>query len=126
MMKQCSVCGAVNPDESAVCAHCGSDFGAIRAEVVAEGDKTGGLIPYKNPAALAAYYLGILSGLPLIGLPFGIAAFLLGLRGLKARNENPVIKGSIHAGIGVGCGCFFALLWSVVLVIAAFAVLENL
>jgi len=101
-------------------------LGAIRAEVIPEGDKTGGLIPYKNPAALAAYYLGILSGLPLLGLPFGIAAFLLGLRGLKARKENPVIKGSVHAGIGVGCGCFFTLLWTVMLVLVAFAVLKEM
>ena len=45
------------------------------------GDSTGGLIPYKNPKALIAYYLGILSGLPLIGFPLGIAAFVLGIRG---------------------------------------------
>ena len=78
-----------------------------------EGDATGGIIPYKNPKALIAYYLGILSGLPLIGLPLGIAAFILGFLGLRDRRRNPVIKGSIHAGIGIGCGCLFSLLWSV-------------
>ncbi|MEE3370229.1 MAG: hypothetical protein VX346_12895 [Planctomycetota bacterium] len=79
----------------------------------AEGDATGGMIPYKNPHALLAYYLGIVSGLPLIGLPFGIAAFVLGLKGLRARKENPVIKGSVHAAIGIGCGGLFSLLWTV-------------
>ena len=59
----------------------------------AEGDTTGGIIPYKNPHALIAYYLGIVSVIPMIGLPFGIAAFILGLKGLKARKQNPVIKG---------------------------------
>ncbi|MDB2686606.1 hypothetical protein N9Y42_05295 [Mariniblastus sp.] len=78
-----------------------------------EGDGTGGVIPYKNPKALIAYYLGILSGLPLIGLPFGIAAFVLGIMGLKARKANPVIKGSAHAWIGIGCGGLFAFLWGV-------------
>lgn len=77
-----------------------------------EGDGTGGLIPYKNPKALAAYYLGIVSGLPLIGLPFGIAAFVFGIMGLKARKRKPVIKGSAHAWIGIGCGGLFTLLWS--------------
>jgi hypothetical protein len=76
-----------------------------------KGDGTGGLIPYKNPKALIAYYLGILSGLPLIGLPLGIAAFVLGIMGLRDRAKNPIIKGSVHAGIGIGCGGFFALLW---------------
>ena len=78
-----------------------------------EGDGTGGVIPYKNPQALIAYYLGILSGLPLLGLPLGIAAFVLGIMGLKARKRNPVIKGSAHAWIGIGCGGLFAILWSI-------------
>ena len=78
----------------------------------AEGDTTGGIIPYKNPHALIAYYLGIVSGLPGIGLPFGIAAFILGLKGLKARKQNPAIKGSVHAAIGIGCGGLFSLVWA--------------
>lgn len=81
-----------------------------------EGDNTGGIIPYKNPKALIAYYLGILSGLPIIGLPLGIAAFVLGIMGLRDRQRNPVIKGSVHAGIGIGCGGFFALFWLLAIV----------
>ena len=54
-----------------------------------QGDATGGIIPYKNPKALIAYYLGILSGLPLIGLPLGIAAFVLGIMGLKDLPRLP-------------------------------------
>ena len=74
------------------------------------------MIPYKNPKALIAYYLGILSGLPVIGLPIGIAAFTLGIMGLKARKQNPAIKGSLHAAIGIGCGGFFALFWGLTIV----------
>jgi hypothetical protein len=90
----------------------------------AQGDGTGGIIPYKNPKALIAYYLGILSGLPLIGLPLGIAAFVLGIMGLRARAKNPVIKGSVHAWIGIGCGGVFALLWgaAVILIIIGLVV----
>jgi hypothetical protein len=90
-----------------------------------EGDATGGVIPYKNPKALIAYYFGILSGLPVIGLPFGIAAFVLGVMGLRARQRNPIIKGSIHAGIGIGCGAFFTLLWTAAIVITVVALLTN-
>jgi hypothetical protein len=81
------------------------------------GDGTGGLIPFKNPKALIAYYLGIFSGLPVIGLPIGVAAFILGIMGLRDRARNPIIKGSVHASIGIGCGGFFALLWTLVLVL---------
>jgi hypothetical protein len=69
-----------------------------------EGDATGGVIPYKNPHALIAYYLGIISLLPLIGIPFGVASVILGFMGLSRRKKNPVIKGSVHAWIGIVCG----------------------
>ena len=88
-----------------------------------EGDATGGIIPYKNPKALIAYYLGILSGLPLIGLPMGIAAFVLGIMGLRDRKRKPAIKGSIHAGIGIGCGGFFALVWTIAIILGVAAAL---
>ena len=90
-----------------------------------QGDATGGVIPYKNPKALIAYYLGILSGLPFIGLPFGIAAFVLGIMGLRDRKNNPAIKGSVHAGIGIGCGGFFALLWGGLLLLFLFALVGG-
>jgi hypothetical protein len=88
------------------------------------GDSTGGLIPYKNPKALIAYYLGILSGLPLIGFPIGIAAFVLGIMGLSDRKKNPAIKGSVHAGIGIGCGLIFTLLWGGVILIGIVAMIS--
>lgn len=66
-----------------------------------QGDATGGVIPYKNPKALIAYYLGIFS---LLIFPLGIAAIVLGILGLRDRKRNPVIKGSVHAWIGVVLG----------------------
>lgn len=89
-----------------------------------EGDATGGVIPYKNPKALIAYYLGILSGLPLFGLPLGIAAFVLGILGLRDRKRNPVIKGSLHAAVGIGCGGFFALLWGLAVIALLFSLFQ--
>lgn len=71
-----------------------------------QGDSTGGVIPYKNPHALIAYYLGIVALFPLIGVPFGIASIILGVSGLKKRKQNPVIKGSVHAWIGILGGVF--------------------
>ncbi len=74
-----------------------------------QGDATGGIIPYKNPHALVAYYLGIISLLPFIGIPFGIASIVLGIIGLKKRKANPIIKGSAHAWVGICCGIFSIL-----------------
>jgi hypothetical protein len=88
-----------------------------------EGDSTGGLIPYKNPHALIAYYLGLFSLAPCVGLPLGIGGLVLGIIGLKKRNQNPVIKGSVHAWIGIIMGGTMALIWliaTVLVVVATF------
>jgi hypothetical protein len=69
-----------------------------------QGDATGGLIPYKNGHALTAYYLGILGLFPLIGVLLAIPAVILGISGLKKRKQNPIIKGSVHACIGIILG----------------------
>lgn len=67
------------------------------------GDGTGGLIPYKNPKALIAYYTGLfLSPLCFVGL--GIVPLIFGILGLRDRNKNPVIKGSVHAWVGIVLG----------------------
>ena len=88
-----------------------------------EGDATGGVIPYKNPYALIAYYVGIGSLLScIIPLPVGIVAVVLGIIGLRKRAENPVIKGSIHAWIGIVLGgittlfSFFAIAMVIVMI----------
>ena len=71
-----------------------------------EGDATGGVIPYKNPKALIAYYLGILS---LLIFPLGFASVPLGILGLRDRKRNPAIKGSVHAWIGIVLGTLSVL-----------------
>ncbi|HHK40895.1 MAG TPA: hypothetical protein ENJ50_00630 [Planctomycetaceae bacterium] len=84
---------------------------ATGSPFAAEGDATGGLIPYKNPQALIAYYLGLFSLFPILGFFLAVPAVILGIRGLAARQRNPVIKGSVHAWIGIIMGGMFTFLW---------------
>ena len=65
------------------------------------------IIPYRNAAALAAYYLGVFSLLPFVGIVLGIAGFVLGIFGLKAVRRNPAVGGKVHAWIGILVGGFF-------------------
>ncbi len=88
-----------------------------------EGDHTGGVIPYKNPYALIAYYSGLF-GLfcCFTPLPLGVIPLVLGIIGLRNRARNPIIKGSVHAWIGIVLGGFSALvslLLALVLIIGA-------
>jgi hypothetical protein len=64
-------------------------------------------IPYKNGYALAAYYMGIFSFIPLLGLFLGIAAFFCGLKGLRLAKEHPEARGKAHAWVGIIAGGLF-------------------
>ncbi|MEW4565730.1 DUF4190 domain-containing protein [Bremerella sp. JC770] len=82
----------------------GLDGSAAQQPMDTSGDGTGGLIPYKNPAALAAYYLAIVGLFPVIGIFASIPAFVLGIMGLRKKAQNPAVKGSVHAWIGIILG----------------------
>jgi len=72
------------------------------------------LIPYRNTPALISYYLGVFSIIPCLGLPLGIAALILGIRGLKLASQNPNAKGKAHAIVGIICGSVFGLIYLLV------------
>lgn len=68
------------------------------------------LIPYRNPPALIGYYLSLLSLLPLVGLPLGVIAIVLGIMGFRRRRADPAIKGAAHATIAVAVGTLGVLI----------------
>ena len=74
------------------------------------GDTTGGIIPYKNPSALTSYYLGLFSLFPIIGLLLGIAAIVLGIRGIRYYKRYPQVRGIVHAWVGICAGTIFPLI----------------
>jgi len=69
------------------------------------------LIPTKNPCALIAYYLGVFSLIPCIGLLLAIPALILGIKGLSFYNQHPEAKGKAHALVGIIMGGLFTLIW---------------
>ena len=99
----------------------------VTAQPPRTGDATGGVIPYKNPAALIAYYLGLFSVIPVVGFFLGVPAFILGIVGLRRRRQAPEVKGSVHAWIGILFGGLMSLIWgtSVVMMVSAIANSAN-
>ena len=67
------------------------------------------LIPYKNPKALIAYYLGVFGLIPILGLVLAIAAVILGIMGLKYAKRHPTAKGTGHAIVGIVLGVISVL-----------------
>ncbi len=78
-------------------------------------DTVATIIPYRNPQALIAYYLGIFSLFPMLGFLLGAAAFILGIRGLMFVKRHPEAKGKVHAWIGIICGGLFGVIWLLVI-----------
>lgn len=77
-----------------------------------------GIIPYKNPRALIAYYLGIFSFIPILGILLGIPAFILGIQGLGYFKQHPEAKGVVHAWIGIIAGGLFGFGYLVLVIVA--------
>ena len=63
-------------------------------------DAAATIIPYRNMPALVGYYLGVFSLsacipiLGIVGVGMGIAALVLGIKGLRNVKANPAAKGT--------------------------------
>ena len=105
-------CGSIRSDRSGrseslsgAGAPGGPPRGAGPGPGAAGDDTVTTIFPYRNAQALIAYYLGIFSFIPCLGLPLSIAALILGIRGLGAVRRNPQAKGAVHAWVGlIGAG----------------------
>ena len=118
----CPRCGAPNEGALMQCAHCGQSLAAVwppppgaYAPPPAYAPQTtiggfGGMIPDMNPSALTAYYLGIFSIIPCLAIPMGVAAVVLGMKGLRLVKERPEVRGRTHALVGIIAGGLFALI----------------
>jgi len=84
-----------------------------------------GLIPTKNPSALIAYYLGVFSIIPCIGLVLAIPALILGIKGLQFANQFPQVKGKAHALVGIIMGGLFTLIYGGCLILWIIAMAQG-
>jgi hypothetical protein len=66
-------------------------------------------IPYKNPKGLIAYYVGLFSLVPCLGLLLGPAGIILGIMGLRYSKANPQARGAGHAIAGIVLGAVGSL-----------------
>lgn len=126
----CPVCGEMIMTGARVCRYCGEKFAPAPSDDK-EGDATGGVIPYKNPPALIAYYCGIFSiaaciPVPFILLPLPIAALVLGIKGLKKARAEPRVRGQVHAWIGIIGGAIFTVLGLVMSVVGTIGIIAAI
>lgn len=109
---RCPTCDTPNAPEARFCAQCGAKLASDRAAVldIEEEDAADGggavetLIPYKNAKALSAYYFGIFSLIPGLGLVLGPMALIFGIFGIRHSSLNPRARGTGHAVVGTILG----------------------
>ncbi|MFB3896810.1 MAG: zinc-ribbon domain-containing protein [bacterium] len=112
----CPKCGTQNDANNVKCTNCGQILNP-ESRVAAQSDDTlSSIIPYKNVSALIAYYLGVFSLIPCLGIFLGIGAVILGLIGLKYAKKHPEAKGKVHAWVGIIAGSIFAILYIILLI----------
>jgi hypothetical protein len=82
------------------------------------------VIPYKNPLALASYYVGVFSLIPCAGLILGPIALVLGILGYRRRAQDPRLHGTGHAIAGIVLGTLTTLGYYGVLAAVLIAILR--
>jgi predicted Zn finger-like uncharacterized protein len=74
------------------------------------------LIPYRNGRALAAYYCGVFSLIPCVGVILGPLALVFGILGVRYAKAHPGAHGMGHGIAGIVLGSLTTLAnWGVVL-----------
>ncbi len=87
----------------------------VRAERIRSAEDYAGpdvvevFIPYNNPKGLLAYYLGLFSFIPCLGLVLGPAGIILGVLGLRYSSAHPEARGAGHAIAGLVLGIIGSL-----------------
>ncbi len=104
----CYRCGQKNEENNFRCTRCGTELHDQLRPVASSDTTLGGLIPYKNAPALWAYYLSIFALIPVLGIPAGIAAVILGVQGLQLVKRSPEVRGTAHAWTGIILGTLCA------------------
>jgi len=103
----CRSCGTRHPENTYRCVKCGTLLHGEpnpRPTVVIQDGGLSMVLPAKNPYSLWAYYCGVFSFMPFIGIPLAIIAVATGVMGIYRFKTTPGAKGILHSSGGLVLG----------------------
>ena len=95
---------------------------AMAAPQTVMEDVASSIVPTRNPAALWAYYLGLFSLAPFIGPILSVIAFTQARKALGFAAQYPMVKGRVHAVVGIGCGICGGLISATITYLVIFGI----
>lgn len=116
----CPACCSENDANNYRCTACGELLRPEQAPPAADSPLSS-LIPYRNAAALAAYYCGVFSLIPCVGVVLAFVALALGVQGLRLARAHPEAKGKGHALAGIILGTIVLVGHIIAIIAMAFA-----
>jgi hypothetical protein len=117
----CPKCGTLNDEGNVQCVSCDATLprrDSTGPPVASGSGAFGGLIPYRNTAALVGYYLAVFSIIPCFFF-LGIAGFILGIIGLNNAKNRPELGGVAHSWVGIIAGGLFGFGWLLLFLLTA-------
>jgi hypothetical protein len=79
-------------------------FPPLKGYIGTGNEAMSSIIPWRNKCALIGYYLGIFGLIPLLGIPFALAAIVLGALGIGHWKRNHRSHGLVHSIVAILCG----------------------
>jgi hypothetical protein len=121
----CPHCGTPSDENNYKCLKCAGILHPTAPIQVQTDNTMGGFIPYKNMCGLLAYYFGVFSLIPFLGIPLAIAAIVLGVIGLRHAAAHPEARGKAHAWTGIILGGFMSLAYIVFVIVLIVAAIHK-
>ncbi len=116
---ECPVCGEPARAQATMCGNCGERLQSRRQRQAEYSGAEKVFLPVGRPVtAIVAGYCGLISFVPILGIPFQITGVICGVMALRSIREDDSLIGAGRAWFGIIVGSLMLLLTLLLFAIA--------